>query len=101
MTDSELTQRIVAASGPPAVDDLTTFLRKRFAERRAEARNLPLGQAQQTVASIDAQEAVLDELDASLSTGKPRPYIDALLYVAGRMGGQFDTHPDYRHGWRP
>lgn len=35
MNEADLTQRIIAASGPPATDDLTTFLRKRYLEARA------------------------------------------------------------------
>jgi hypothetical protein len=92
---------IIAASGPSNVDDLTTFLRKRFAEQRAEAHKLPLKQAEQAVASIDVQEEILDELDAAVLMGKARAYIDGLLFTARKLGSRFETHPNYHPGWRP
>jgi hypothetical protein len=99
MDQTELTRRVIAASGPPAVDDLTTFLRKRYAEQRAAAHNLPVKQAEQAVAAIDVQEEILGELDAAVLAGKPTPYIDALLFAVGKMGSQFDNHPDYHPSW--
>lgn len=41
MDDAELTVRFIAASGPPSVDDLTTFLRKRIADDRAALESAP------------------------------------------------------------
>ncbi|MFF7476576.1 DUF6221 family protein [Streptomyces sp. NPDC008092] len=90
MDDAELTVRVIAASGPPVVDDLTTFLRKRISNDR-EALNaapatdpaddlpplgfiarvnhstmayLPLARFR---AHLDAVESTLDKFEAALS----------------------------------
>lgn len=88
--DAELLHRLIAASGPPTVDDLTTFLRKRLAEVKDRADR-----------DIASRLAVLDRLDAAVRDGEPRPYIDALLFVACQMGTVYDGHPDYKENWRP
>lgn len=115
---SDITYRVVAASGPPAVDDLTTFLRKRIAEDKAIAHEctgpdwqVDLGDGDnaehvarhdpaRVLREADAKLAVLDELDRAV-LGQPRPFVDALLFVVQQMGTVYADHPDYRENWRP
>ncbi|QBJ94512.1 hypothetical protein D0Z67_29535 (plasmid) [Streptomyces seoulensis] len=118
MHEAELTNRIIAASGPPAVDDLTTFLRKRIAEDKdvaAEctgpewrtdpsdgdnAEHIARHDPARVLRESDAKIAVLDELDLAVH-GQPRPFVDALLFVAQQMGLAYSDHPDYKESWRP
>lgn len=118
MNEAELTDRIIAASGPPAVDDLTTFLRKRIAEDKTiaaectgpdwqtdpgdgdNAEYIARHDPARTLREADAKLAVLDELDLAVH-GQPRPFVDALLFVAQQMGTVYVNHPDYRENWRP
>lgn len=115
---SPITYRVIAASGPPAVDDLTTFLRKRIAEDTAVAnectgpnwqRDPDDGDNADHIARHDPMRmlieagtklAVLDKLDLAVQ-GQPRPYVDALLFVVRQMGVVYADHPDYHEGWRP
>jgi|SwirhisoilCB3_FD_contig_31_9435899_length_591_multi_2_in_0_out_0_1 hypothetical protein len=115
---SEITYRVIAASGSFAVDDLTTFLRERVAEDIAVA-NECTGPAWQTDAGdgLNAEHiarhdpmrvlieagtklAVLDELDLAVH-GQPGPFVDALLFVVRQMGVVYADHPDYKENWRP
>jgi hypothetical protein len=118
MHESELTARIISASGPPAVDDLTTFLRERIAEDKAvaaectgpdwqtdpgdgdNAKHIARHDPARILREADAKLAVLDELDLA-AHGQPRPYVDALLFVAKQTGTVYANHPDYRENWRP
>lgn len=118
MDDSELTARVVAASGPPTVDDLTTFLRKRIAEDKAiasectgpewrtdpgdgdNAEHIARHDPARVLLEADAKLAVLDELDLAVH-GQPRPFVHALLFVIQQMGTVYATHPDYKENWRP
>ncbi|MFD9004500.1 DUF6221 family protein [Streptomyces sp. NPDC059582] len=90
MDDPELTVRVIAASGPPAVDDLTTFLRKRIADDRAALESAPASDTDTSLpqlgfvarvngstmaylplarfsAHLNAMESTLDKFDAALS----------------------------------
>ncbi|MFE9812385.1 DUF6221 family protein [Streptomyces sp. NPDC005548] len=89
MNEAELTVRIIAASGPPAVDDLTTFLRKRVAEDRTALESAPPATTSpdqprlafvnvnggttaflpiaRFIAHLDAIDTTLDKHDAALS----------------------------------
>lgn len=115
---SERASHVIAASGPPTVDDLCTFLRRRIAEDKAIAEEctgpdwqVDLGDGDNAehiarhdpariLAEADAKLAVLDELDRAV-LGQPRPFIDALLFVAQQMGTVYARHPDYKDNWRP
>jgi hypothetical protein len=88
MDEAELTVRIIAASGPPAVDDLTTFLRKRITDDRHLLESAPHpetapGQPRlgfmninggttavmpiaRFIAHLDAVESTLDKFEAAL-----------------------------------
>lgn len=118
MNEAELTARVIAASGPPAVDDLTTFLRKRIAEDKAiaaectgpdwqvdagdgdNAEHIARHDPARVLREADAKLVVLDELDLAVH-GQPRPYVDVLLFVIRQMGLAYADHPDYHEGWRP
>ncbi|WP_052731529.1 DUF6221 family protein [Streptomyces sp. MBT28] len=118
MDHAEVTARVIAASGPPAVDDLTTFLRKRIAEDKViasectgpdwqtdqgdgcNAEHIARHDPARILREADAKLAVLNELDLAVH-GQPRPYIDALLFVAQQMGAVYAAHPDYKENWRP
>jgi hypothetical protein len=118
MDHTELTARVIAASGPPAVDDLTTFLRKRIAEDKDvadkctgpdwqtdpsdgdNAEHIARHDPARTLREADAKLAVLDELDLAVH-GQPRPYVNALLFVVQQMGTVYATHPGYKENWRP
>ncbi|MFD7185477.1 DUF6221 family protein [Streptomyces sp. NPDC059904] len=118
MNEAELTTRIIDASGPPAVDDLTTFLRKRIAEDKAiaaectgpdwqvdpgdgdNAEHIARHDPARVLREADAKLVVLNELDLAVH-GQPRPYIDALLFAVQQMGTVYATHPDYNENWRP
>lgn len=118
MNEAELTSRIIAASGPPTVDDLTTFLRKRIAEDKViaaectgpdwrtdpsdgdNAEHIARHDPARVLREVDAKLAVLNELDLAVH-GQPRPYIDALLFVVRQMGTVYATHPGYKESWRP
>lgn len=84
MDDAELTVRVIAASGPSAVDDLVTFLRKRIADDRdtldsisspAYVRRQPLGVADLSgvgggttaLVPLGRFDAHLDALDSTLN----------------------------------
>jgi hypothetical protein len=118
MDDSELTARVITASGPHAVDDLTTFLRKRIGEDKAiaaectgpewqtdpgdgdNAEHIARHDPARVLREADTKLVVLDELDLAVH-GQPRPYVDALLFVVRQMGLAYADHPDYHQGWRP
>lgn len=118
MEHTELTARVIAASSPPAVDDLTTFLRKRIAEDKAisaqctgpewqtdpgdgdNAEHIARHDPARALREADAKLAILDELDRAV-LGQPQPFIDALLYAVREMGTVYADHPDYRENWRP
>jgi hypothetical protein len=115
---SDIAAGVIAASGPPAVDDLTTFLRKRIEEDTAianectgpdwqmdlrdesNAEHIARHDPTRVLAEATAKLGVLDELDRAV-LGQPRPFIDALLFVARQMGTVYATHPDYKENWRP
>lgn len=115
---SDLTYRVIAASGPPDVDDLTTFLRKRIAEDKTiaarctgpewqvdlgdgdNAEHIARHDPARALAEADAKLAVLDELDLA-AHGQPRPYVDVLLFVVRQMGTVYANHPNYKENWRP
>jgi hypothetical protein len=115
---ADITYRVIAAQGPPAVDDLTTFLRKRIAEDKAianectgpewqtdpgdgdNAEHIARHDPACTLREADVKLAVLDELDLAVH-GQPRPYVDALLFVVQQMGTVYAAHPDYKENWRP
>jgi hypothetical protein len=131
MNEAELTHRIVAASGPPTVDDLTTFLRKRVAEDRAlvDGVNSPvIGLGQHLIgigggttalvplgrfrAHLDAITATLDKFDAAFSQsmrakemgwGHNNAQVALVAYmdIIKLHGLEYATHPDYKEGWRP
>ena len=108
---SELASRVIAASGPHPVDDLTTFLRKRITEDKAiaaectgpdwqidpgdedNAEHIARHDPARIHREADAKLAVLDELDLAVH-GQPRPFVDALLFVVRQMGTVYDKHPD-------
>lgn len=116
--EKHLIDGIVAASGPHAVDDLTTFLRKRIAEDKViagectgpdwrtdlgdgdNAEHIARHDPTRVLAEADSKLAVLDELDRAVH-GQPRPFIDALLYAVRQMGVVYANHPDYKENWRP
>ncbi|MGW2384384.1 DUF6221 family protein [Streptomyces sp. NPDC001658] len=115
---ADITYRVISASGPPAVDDLTTFLRKRIAVDKAiakectgpdwqtdpsdadNAEHIARHDPARVLREADAKLAVLDELDLAVH-GQPRPFVDALLFVAQQMGTVYADHPDYKENWRP
>lgn len=115
---ADVTYRVIAASGPFAVDDLTTFLRKRIAEDKAiaeqctgpdwqvdlsdgdNAQHIARHDPARALAEANAKLAVLDELDLAVY-GQPRPYVDVLLFVVRQMGTVYANHPDYKESWRP
>lgn len=118
MTEAELISRVIEASGPPAVDDLTTFLRKRIAEDKAiaaectgpewlvdsgdgdNAEHIARHDPARALREADAKLAVLNELDLAVQ-GQPRPFVDALLLVVQQMGTVYSDHPDYKENWLP
>lgn len=131
MNEAELTPRIIAASGPPTVDDLTTFLRKRVAEDRALVNGVnspvigpgqhllgigggttalvPLGRFR---AHLDAIDATLDRFDAALSQSmrsremgwdhnNAQVALVAYMDVIKLHALEYATHPNYKESWRP
>lgn len=131
MDDAELTRRVTQASGPPTVDDLTTFLRKRVIEdlRMLASVNSPvitpgqhlLGMGGGTTALVPlgrfrahlkAIDSVLDKYDAALSQvmrakemGWPHDNAQAAavayMDVIKLHGLEYAGHPDYKDSWRP
>lgn len=131
MDDAELTVRVIAASGPPAVDDLTTFLRKRVADHRAQVDSVHapvIGPAQHLlaiaggttalvplgrfIAHLDAIEGVLDKYDAALSQllrakemgwehHNTQVAMVAYMDVIKLHALEYATHPDFKESWRP
>lgn len=115
---ADIAYRVIAASGPPAVDDLTTFLRKRIAEDKAiaaectgpdwqadpgdgdNAEHIARHDPARVLREAEGKLAVLDELDLAVH-GQPRPYVDVLLFVIRQMGLAYTDHPDYKENWRP
>jgi hypothetical protein len=113
-----MARRVVQASGPPAVDDLTTFLRKRIAEDKAIAEectgpdwrvdpgdgvnreHIARHDPARVLREAEAKLTVLDELDLAVY-GQSRPYVDALLFAVRQMGIAYADHPDYQENWRP
>lgn len=131
MNDAELTRRAIQASGPPTVDDLTTFLRKRVAEDRrlvdgvhspvitpgqhllgiggGTTALVPLGRFR---AHLDAIDATLDKFEAALSQSmrakemgwdhnNAQVALVAYMDVIKLHALEYATHPDYKQSWRP
>jgi hypothetical protein len=131
VNDAELTHRVIQASGPPAVDDLITFLRKRVAEDRRliDAVHCPvIGPGQHLLgtgggttalvplgrfrAHLDAVDAALDKFDAALSQVLRAKQMGwdyditqaaavAYMDVIKLHGLEYATHPDFKENWRP
>lgn len=131
MNEAEIAHRVIAASGPPAVDDLTTFLRKRIADDRSTldavhcpvitgaqhqigtgggtTALVPLGRFK---AHLDAIEATLDMFEAALGQtlrGKEMNWDHdnsqvatvAYMDVIKLHALEYATHQDYKENWRP
>lgn len=126
-----MTRRVIQASGPPTVDDLTTFLRKRVAEDRrlVGSVNSPvIGPGQHLLgigggttalvplgrfaAHLDAIDTTLDKFEAALShvlrakeMGWPYDISQAAavayMDIIKLHGLEYATHPDYKDSWRP
>lgn len=131
MNEAEIARRVVVASGPPVVDDLTTFLRKRIADDRRvlNAVHCPvIAGAQHQIgtgggttalvslgrfkAHMDAIEATLDKYDAALSHllrakemgweyNNTQVALVAYMDVIKAHALEYATHPDYKENWRP
>lgn len=130
MTD-DLTRRVIQASGPPAVDDLTTFLRKRLAEDVHTARRLAttrhgvaiiaVGDGEDPIVlgpewmlqDIEAKRAIVDRYEQAvharirLQTNDPainatrETWIRAMEYAVAQLALPYQDHPDYSQSWRP
>lgn len=131
MNEAEMARRVIAASGPPTVDDLTTFLRKRVTEDRQQldAVHAPVitpGQHQFAIgggttalvplgrfrAHLDAIEATLNKFDAALSQTLRAKEMSwdrsnaqaahvAYMDVIKLHALEYATHPHYKESWRP
>lgn len=131
MTDAGMTRRVIQASGPPTVDDLTTFLRKRVTEDRrlVDGVNSPVITPDQHLlgigggttalvplgrftAHLDAIEATLDKFDAALSHVLRAKEMGwsydisqaaavAYMDVIKLQALEYATHPHYKDSWRP
>lgn len=131
MNDAELTQRVIAASGPATVDDLVTFMRKRIAYDRyvlnavhcpviagnqhqigtggGTTALIPLGRF---TAHLDAVERTLNKYEAALSHvlrgeemgwehSNSQAATVAYMDVIKLHALEYATHPDYKENWRP
>ena len=81
------------------------FLEARLAERRAQAHDLPMAQAQTAVAEVDAIQSILEDV---IPKAYDREYgagfddaAEAAWDVAARLAVPYERHPDYQEGWRP
>ncbi|MGC4925513.1 DUF6221 family protein [Streptomyces sp. DT117] len=131
MNDAELTARIIAASGPPAVDDLVTFMWKRVADdrRTVSAVHSPvIGPGQHLLAigggttalvplgrftaHLDAVERTLNMYEAALSHvlrgqemgwehSNSQAAMVAYMDVIKLHALEYATHPDFKESWRP
>ncbi|MFJ3699471.1 DUF6221 family protein [Streptomyces sp. NPDC090052] len=121
MTEAELISRVVTASGPHTIDDLSTFLRKRIAEDKAiaadctgpewqtdpsdegNAEHIARHDPARILREADAKLAVLNELDLAVLAvkGQSCPVVDTLLFVVRQMGTVYADHPDHKDNWRP
>lgn len=129
MTD-DLASRVIAASGPPTVNDLITFMRKRIADDRrmidavhcpvitgaqhqigvggGNTALVPLGRFQ---ANLDAVERLIVKYEvATEMAADARDLERTIAYqrsAAAYMEAielhslEYATHPDYKENWRP
>ncbi|MDX2800187.1 DUF6221 family protein [Streptomyces scabiei] len=130
MDDAELTSRVVAASGPQAVDDLITFMRKRIAEDRRMIDSVdcpvttgpqhqigigggttalvPLGRFSAHLNAVErlvikyevAMEMAATAQDLDLQITRQRA-ATAYMDAIKLHALEYATHPDYKENWRP
>jgi hypothetical protein len=130
MDDAELTTRVVAASGPHAVDDLLTFMRKRIADDRRMVDSVhcpvitgaqhqigigggttalvPLGRFS---AHLDAVERLVIKYEVGMEMAATAGDLElkitrersatAYMDAIKLHALEYATHPDYKENWRP
>ncbi|MFD5848305.1 hypothetical protein [Streptomyces chartreusis] len=131
MDDAEMTHRVIQAPGPPAVNDLTTFLRKRVIEdlKMLASVNSPVITPGQHLLSagggttalvplgrfrahLNAINIILDKYDAALSQfirakqmgwdhSNTQVAVIAYMDVIKLHALEYAAHPDYKQSWRP